>query len=163
MGLPNGNYIGRVAVQYTDQGEKAADIGRSMIKSTPQVTVLCEVASGPHIGEQMPWTGYLSGKAVGRTLLALRLMGFEGDELDDFPDQRPEAEFSFTVGNDDYNGKVTQKIQWINPVGQALDLKELSAQIRPMLAQTQLVEPAPPAAPPPAHSQPTGLDDDIPF
>jgi hypothetical protein len=140
MGLSKGVYDGLVALQVgQDGGELACKFGKSMAKHTPQVTVLCEVASGPRIGEQMEWVGYFSGKATDSTIRALRDFGFEGDNLDEFADQRPIKPFQFTIDDDEYNGKVRQKIVRIGvdtSMGKS-EVKSLANELRGKLSQFQ--------------------------
>jgi hypothetical protein len=138
MGLSKGVYDGLVALQVgSDGGELACKFGKSMAKHTPQVTVLCEVASGPRIGEQMEWVGYLSGGATDGTIRALRTFGFEGDDLDAFADQRPIKPFQFTVDEDEYKGKVRMKVVRIGvdtSMAKA-EVKALANELRGKLAQ----------------------------
>lgn len=139
MGLPEGDYPGKIVPQIgADGSELMIKFGRSQQKGTPQADVMLEVTSGPHIGEQIKWTGYLSGGAVDNCLKALRRMGFEGDDLDRFNDQQPTAEFTFAVADEEYKGKFYTKVKWINtsaPVFTAADLALLSAEVKPKLAQ----------------------------
>jgi hypothetical protein len=138
MGLSKGVYDGLVAIQIGQEGDElACKFGKSAAKGTPQVTVLCEVASGPRIGESMEWTGYFSGGATDGTIRNLRALGFEGDDLDAFADQRPTKAFQFTVDDDEYNGKVRQKIVRIGTDTslKAPELKALANELRGKLSQ----------------------------
>lgn len=138
MGLSKGVYDGLVALQVSqDGGDIACKFGKSPAKGTPQVTVLCEVASGARIGESMEWIGYFSGGATDGTVRNLRALGFEGDDLDDFADQRPIKPFQFTVDDEEYKGKVRQKIVRIG-VGTSMaksEVKALADELRGKLAQ----------------------------
>lgn len=151
MGLSKGVYDGVIAMQYSQEGEElACKFGKSVAKGTPQVTVLCEVASGPRIGEQMEWVGYFVGGATDGTLRTLRSLGFEGDDLDSFVDQRPTKAFQFTVDAEEYKGKERMKIVRIgvDTSMSRADLKSLAGELKSKLAQFK-AEPV--------------LDDDIAF
>lgn len=138
MGLSKGKYFGVVAIQIaSDSSELACKWGKSQAKGTPQVTVLCEVESGPKIGDQMEWVGYIAGGATEGTLRNLRALGFEGDDLDTFADQRPTKPFMFEVDDEEYKGKVRQKIVRIGADTTMTpgELRKLSNEMRPKLAQ----------------------------
>jgi hypothetical protein len=138
MSLSKGVYDGLVALQIGQDGQElACKFGKSAAKGTPQVTVLCEVASGPRIGESMEWTGYFSGGATAGTLRNLRAFGFEGDDLDAFADQRPTKAFQFTVDEETYKGKERMKIVRIG-VDTSMarsEVKALADELRETLAQ----------------------------
>lgn len=158
MGLSKGVYDGLVALQVgPDGGELACKFGKSAAKGTPQVTVLCEVASGPRIGESMEWTGYFSGGATDGTIRNLRAFGFDGDDLDYFADQRPIKPFQFTVDEEEYKGKVRLKIVRIgmDTSMSRSETKALADELRDKLAQFKAVDE-------PAVDE-VALDDDIAF
>ena len=138
MGLSKGVYDGLVALQVDqDGGDIACKFGKSAAKGTPQVTVLCEVASGPRIGESMEWVGYFSGGATDGTIRNLRAFGFDGDDLDSFADQRPIKPFQFTVDEEEYKGKIRMKIVRIG-VDTSMarsEVKSLANDLRGKLAQ----------------------------
>lgn len=110
-----------VAPVATDLGELACQFGKSKEKLTPFIAVCCEILSGPDAGQKITWWGYFSdnagasGKTVtDRTLESLRHMGFKGDDLDKFADQRPDIEFQIIVDHEVYDGKTRAKVQWVN-------------------------------------------------
>ncbi len=124
MGLSKGVYDGLVALQVAQDG---TDIACKFGKS----------ASGARIGESMEWTGYFSGGATDGTIRNLRSLGFEGDDLDSFADQRPIKPFQFTVDDEEYKGKVRQKIVRIG-VDTSMaksEVKALASELRGKLAQ----------------------------
>lgn len=138
MGLSKGVYDGLVALQVAQDGtDIACKFGKSAAKGTPQVTVLCEVASGPRIGESMEWVGYFSGGATDGTIRNLRALGFEGDDLDSFADQRPIKPFQFTVDEEEYKGRVRLRIVRIGvdtSMGKS-EVKALADELRGKLSQ----------------------------
>jgi hypothetical protein len=147
MGLSKGVYDGLVALQVGQAGDElACKFGKSAAKGTPQVTVLCEVASGIRIGESMEWVGYFSGGATAGTIRNLRALGFEGDDLDAFADQRPTKAFQFTVDDEEYRGKVRQKIVRIglDTSMARSEVKALANELRETLAQFKTADEAPP-------------------
>ena len=68
--IPEGNYLAR--------GMSMSD-GKSKIKQSPGITVVFAVTQkGPHEGQMLEWTGWLSEAAQGRTAESLVLCGFDG-------------------------------------------------------------------------------------
>jgi hypothetical protein len=104
-----------VAVPFnTEHGELACQFGHSKEKGTPQVAVVFEILRGPYAGQRITWMGYFTEKSQERTLKALRIAGFEGDDLDKFADQRPTNEVAIVVEVETYDGKPRAKVAWVN-------------------------------------------------
>jgi hypothetical protein len=98
----------------TDHGELACQFGHSKEKGTPQVAVVFEILRGPDAGQKVTWMGYFTDKSTERTLKALRICGFTGDDLDTFADQRPTNEVQLILENETYDGKTRVKVAWVN-------------------------------------------------
>ena len=174
--LRNGTYPGRAigaALGFT-KGEK------------PQVAVELEVTEGEDAGQRITWFGYFSEKTEGRTLESLRTLGWQGDDLDDL--STATGDCMFVVEQEEWEGKVSAKVKWINKAGglalsapmdanQARSFAERmkgKAIASRMAAQGSGTAPAP-AKPRPAsaqrqappkrdqHPNAPGADDDIPF
>lgn len=68
---------------------KCVDIGLSETKggegkeSKPQVACIMQVVGGEHNGTDVPWYGFFTEKTERGTLLALRALGWTGDDLTD--------------------------------------------------------------------------------
>jgi hypothetical protein len=125
--------------------------------------------------------GPLTDAAFEYTMKAIRTAGFQGDDLSDLSsltgEQTPEV--MLVIGPDEYNGKVTMKVKFINSMGglalkDALQGDELTAFAKRMKgkivafdrsAGSQRPKPAP-KRPAPADSgeeQSPFPNDDIPF
>ena len=98
----------------TDHGELACQFGHSKEKQTPQVCVTFEILRGPDAGQRISWMGYFTDKSTKRTLEALRICGFEGDDLDKFADQHPTNEVQIVIEHETYDGKARAKVAWVN-------------------------------------------------
>lgn len=113
--LRAGAYAAVVVPLQTDFGELACQFGKSSKKQTPLVTVAFEILRGPDAGQRISWLGYFTDKTEKRTLEALRICGFAGDDIDKFADQRPTNEVEIVVeierGEDD---KERAKVAWVN-------------------------------------------------
>jgi hypothetical protein len=112
--LSKGTYAAVVVPVSTEFGELACQFGHSKEKGTPQVSVTLEVLRGPHAGQRISWMGFFTDSTEERTLKALRVCGFDGDDLDKFADQRPSNEVQIVVEHEEYKGVVRAKVAWIN-------------------------------------------------
>lgn len=73
-------------------------------------------------GPRITWYGYFTEGTFERTVKALRTCGWTGSDLSDL--QGLDAnEVQLVIENDEYNGAISAKVKWINPVG-GLALKE---------------------------------------
>jgi hypothetical protein len=113
--LRAGAYAAVVTPLQTDFGELACQFGKSNKKQTPLVTVAFEILRGPDAGQRISWIGYFTEKTEKRTLEALRICGFTGDDIDKFADQRPTNEVEIIVEQETgEDGKVRPKVAWVN-------------------------------------------------
>jgi len=68
---------------------RCVDIGLSETKggegkeSKPQIACIMQVTEGPHAGTDVPWYGFFTEKTEKSTILALRTLGWKGDDLTD--------------------------------------------------------------------------------
>ncbi len=85
-------------------------------KGTPQVTANFEITTEGYQGESMPWYGYLSEGAADRTIESLRYMGWKGDNLTQL-DNLDANEVELVIANEEYEGKTSLRIQWVNRLG----------------------------------------------
>lgn len=185
--LSKGIYAAVVVPVTTQFGDVACQFGHSSNKGTPQVVVCFEVLRGPQAGQRMSWIGYFTEKSEERTLKALRLCGFTGDDLDAFAGQVPNNEVQIDVQEEtDNQGRIRTKIAWINDPSfgsgmkmenalSGADLRKFGAQFKsklkslPPVKTTEAKREAPSDAEP--EPDPTGGnepgaplgDDQIPF
>lgn len=142
----------------------------------------------PETQETITWYGYFTDKSAPITFKALRTLGWTGDDLSDLSAIQ-DAEAMLAIKHEEYNGRVTPKVNWVNPVnGPSLQnqmgpdaLKAFAARMKPQVRAHDASEgkpkmngkppaqKAPAAKPrqgvlspePPPH---TGADDlDVPF
>lgn len=94
--------------------------GKSKSDKT-QIVIVFQILDGPQTGQYITWYGYFSGKAAKITMKALRTCGWKGDDLAELGvlNQR----VSIVVEHEEYEGKTHAKVQWINPPGGGIALK----------------------------------------
>jgi hypothetical protein len=70
------------------------------------------------LGVRLTWRGFFTEKTTDRTFESLRACGWAGDDVSavTFP---PGNEVEIVVENEEYDGKVHPKIQWVNTIGGA--------------------------------------------
>lgn len=187
--LRPGAYAAVVVPVMTDYGELTAQFGKSKTKQTPQVAVTFEVLRGPDAGQRISWMGYFTDNTTDRTLDALRICGFTGEDLDKFCDQRPTNEVQIVVENEEFEGKVRAKVAWVNDPNRGNgikladplrdgDLRKFGAQFKSKLkamppVKTVEAKREPPSSAPDEsepertreydQAPPAGSTDDIPF
>lgn len=115
--LPAAQYAAVVSPVTTDFGRMSVQFGTSSKKGTQQCAVCFEILRGPQAGQKVTWIGYFTDATIERTLNALRICGFEGDDVSSFPGQSPENEVSIVVEHEEYDGKVRVKVAWVNEPG----------------------------------------------
>jgi hypothetical protein len=90
-----------------------------------QVAVSFAVPNENGDGEHfVAWYGYFTEGAVDRTIESLRYMGFEGDNLLELVGL-DKNEVELVIEDEEYEGKIHEKVQWINKPGGALVKKAL--------------------------------------
>lgn len=113
--VATGEYLGTPRAVDTDEGRRYAQLGASKRKGTTQVVVMFEITSaGPHKGAILPWFGYFTKDAAERTVSALRLIGFSGQDILDVENQSLEGLVSLTVENEPFEGKTQSRVAWVN-------------------------------------------------
>jgi len=81
------------------------------------VAVRFEVTEGELTGEQITWYGYFTDAAQQYTMANLRTCGWTGDDLYDLSSIDGTGDVSIVLVDDDFNGKVTLKVKYINAPG----------------------------------------------
>ncbi len=131
--------------------------------------------------QPIAWFGYFTEKTFDRTIQALRLCGWEGDDISDLTGI-DRNEVSLVIENEEYEGKVHAKVQWVNAPGGASLANQLDANEAKSFAQQMrgrilalkqsaprvATKPAPrpsagPQSPEPPPFAGTVREDDIPF
>ena len=122
---------------------KGANFTESGTKKTPQIEVLFEIDTPEFQGEQITWYGFLTDKAVERTLESLRYAGWKSSDINDLTDLSKEdvPGVELVIEPDTYNGDTKAKVQWVNRAGgrggntiSADKAKEMNARLRASLA-----------------------------
>lgn len=168
MDLANGRYRARA---------KEWGLGESST-GKEQVAVAFEFTDSEYIGQGLTWYGYFTESALDITVRALRTMGWSGTDLLELSGLDTN-EVELVVENEEYNGRTSAKVQFVNPIG-GLALKtpmtpekqkSFAAQMRERIAALDAFEGRKPAAKPkstvkrPAdpRPEPPPISDDIPF
>ena len=100
----------------------ASDIQFGKTKSgIYQVAVPFAIEEGDDAGSVITYFGFFSEAARDRTIESLRRCGWTGDDVTNLgPMNRP---VELVVEHDEYNGKVSAKVKWVNSLG-GVKLKE---------------------------------------
>lgn len=165
--VPEGIYTARAAGDVV--------LGESRNKGTPFIECMFQISGGEHQGQQVRWTSYFHetpdrrGKTgAERTLDAMRLCGWDGDDLSEFVDGELHGldarEVAITVEHQTY---VTQEgeertkavVQWVNRAGGGLNVQCAMTQtkaagfadrMKGLVAKTKAAAAADTEFPPPA-------------
>lgn len=143
-------------------------LGNSSKKLTPQVVVNFVLTDEEFAGERLPWIGYFTEATEERTLEALRICGWKGDDLDNL-EGITDNEVELMVDLETFEGKVRAKVQFVNRAGgfqQKVPMtpdaaKEFAARMRGKAAASRIKAGTPSTAP--ASSPGGGPDDKLPF
>lgn len=107
-----------VSVEAEDGTEVWAQFGRSKIQGTEQVVVNFEILDGASVGSRIAWFGYFSDKTVDRTLEALRICGWKGNDLATAIKGPIDNEVSLVIEHEtDPQGQVRPRVRWVNRPG----------------------------------------------
>jgi hypothetical protein len=155
--VPIGYYRAVPVPAVVDGQEVSVQFGRSKVKGTLQAAVMFAILDeGSYRGRRLRWMGYFTDDSVDRTIEALRLCGFKGDELSELPRQKLDQEVSITVEHEEYDGKTRAKVAWVNAAGggmkmanplNATELRQFSAKYKAKVRSKPAVD-GPKAAPP---------------
>jgi hypothetical protein len=142
----------------------------------PQVGVMFDLLD--HEGEQLTWYGSFTDAALPTTVKALQAMGWQGADIRELaqPTTKLDQEVVLVVEWDEYNGKRSLKVKWVNSMGglamkeplAGSDLDAFAAALRGKILALDPSSAAKRAAAPraTATSRPTPpahRDEDIPF
>jgi len=133
-------------------------------KGTKSIACLFELfidADVPEKNTTITWYGYFTDKTWERTCESLMHMGWSGDDLSELGEL--EQTVSLDVAEEEYEGRVRNKVQWVNPVGRKgisnsnpmseQDIQQFAAQMKSRLGKLSV---------PKSNSGDSPVDD-IPF
>lgn len=170
------------------EGTPRYTIGRHLVRVLGHV--LGKSGTGtPHIavsfeneaGDRITWYGYLSEKALDRTVESLQILGWDFQADNGLIDRLNGTDTlvnnmaEIVVEHEVYEGKINAKVKWVNAVGGGLaaaipdsDAATLAASLRARIMTSKKV--APSTRPSAAASSPAGVGagnddelDDLPF
>jgi hypothetical protein len=137
---------------------------------TPQLGIDFEILEGPSQGQHITAYLYFGEGSFDRTIESIRLCGWKGTNLADLTGIT-DNEVRIVVEQEEYNGKLYQKVKWINALGgvavqnrmNAGEAADFAARMRGRIAA--MAQGQRPTAPPSRAAQTTipQSDDDIPF
>ena len=103
--------IGKYNVKATDAQLGTTDKGTDYIGIDFQI-----LDEGEFFGHHITYYGYFSEKAFKWTLKAMRAAGFEGLDMNDLS-SIIDSECNIEVEHDEWEGKVSAKVKWVNASG----------------------------------------------
>lgn len=129
-----------------------------------QVAVLFEVTQGEHAGKSFTWFGFFTENTTERTLDSLRHCGWDGDNFVEMKGL-DSNEVEIVVEEEEYEGKVRTKVQWVNRPSRLAMREQMNAQAQAAFAakmrgravqhkQKYGAQPAPTAAKPSTQGKP---------
>lgn len=150
-------------------------LGQSKEKGTPYVHLQLIVTDDDEDGKTIPWYGYLSDKAIERTIETLvACFNFDGDLTSLYAEAQTfeGMKVNIVVEEESYEGKARFKVKWMNPAGYVHAAQSLAPETAKMLiaglgnktkaaaldAKSRLGRPKEVAAPKIAD-----MEDDVPF
>ena len=181
--IPAGSYLARA----TPVDGAYVQWGPATPKSPFTAAVAFEILGGECDGAILTKFFYFGdvldkgGKtAMDRSLEALRIIGFNGNDIDSFADQHPTNQVEITVEHQEYQGKTQVRIGFVNRPGGSgglklkeklapVQLKSISTRLKGRLAKVPEVVTAPidpetiTPSKPGADAGVPASDDEIPF
>lgn len=97
-------------------------LGESAAKSTPYIELYFKIIGGENEGGEVRWTSYFTDKAASRTIEALQIAGWQGDDVGEFADGKlhglDQNDVEIVVELEEYEKdderKVAPRVQWVN-------------------------------------------------
>ncbi|HWR21006.1 MAG TPA: hypothetical protein VN444_04000 [Verrucomicrobiae bacterium] len=114
-------------------------------KSNEQIVVKFVIVDGPQKDQTVSWYGFFSDACFDRTIQSLRYCGWQGDDVSDMAGI-DRNDVDIVVEHDEYQGKVTPKVRWINQVGggagmSAAQAADFAQSIKPRIAGMKSADP----------------------
>jgi hypothetical protein len=107
---------------YAAQAESWT-LGRSST-GKEQVAISFLVLTEGATHERLTWYGYFTEHTFDRTVETLRTCGWQGDDLSDLSGVE-QNKVSLVVVDEDFEGKVTARVAWVNRTGGGPSVKEV--------------------------------------
>lgn len=101
---------------------KVIDFEFGLANGKEQVALMFQIVGGEFDGKSIPWFGYFTEKTAERTMDSLRYCGWSTDSLADLTGVT-DNEVEIVVADEEYQGKVRSKVQWVNRASK-LNLKD---------------------------------------
>lgn len=92
---------------------RAAEFAYGKSNGNECIAVRFEFVGGPHEGKSIQWFGYFTPKTEDRTLESLRHAGWVGADMAAL-DGLGTTEVELAIADEEYDGKVRSKVQWVN-------------------------------------------------
>ncbi len=117
---------------YRAKASGACVLGTSKAKGTPFIELYFKISGGEADGKLVRWTSYFTDNTSERTIQALVLMGWQGDDLSEFEDGTLHGldsnEVDIVVENEEFTtdaGETRQspRVQWVNRPGGRLNVE----------------------------------------
>ena len=124
MSITGGTYKARAAGECV--------LGESKKKGTPFIEFYFKIAEGENNGGLVRWTGYFAENTNERSIAALQLCGWIGDDLSEFADGKLHGldrnEVSIVVDLEEYTNNQGEKrhsprVLWVNKPGGPLNVE----------------------------------------
>lgn len=97
---------------------KAVDHKFSKTKTgTDNIIVLLEVVDGEHEGQRIVWYGYFTSKTTEFTIEALKLLGWDGEDLTTLDGLGEGVAEAVVINSTDQNGNPKLEVRYINAIG----------------------------------------------
>lgn len=106
-------------------------LGKSAKKETPFIELYFEITEGEQAGGKARWTGYFADKSSERTIEALQIAGWQGEDLAEFSDgglhglDANEVEIVVELEEYEHEGetRTSPRVQWVNRLGGYLNVQ----------------------------------------
>lgn len=132
MSLSPGKYRAIATSHRVGKTEpKNGEEGKAFVSAEMKVT------EGELMGETAEWTGWLTPKAMARTISTLQTMGMVGDNV---LDMQLDQEVMIVVDEDNFTGTPRMRVKWINPITKALPPDQaaaIAAEVRAAIAKSK--------------------------
>lgn len=123
MAITEGKYKARATGEVV--------LGNSAKKGTPFIECYFEILDGDNKGGKVRWTSYFSDKTAERTIEAMQIAGWDGEDLSEFGDgglhglDKNEVEIVVELEEYEVEGekRTSPRVQWVNKLGGYLNVQ----------------------------------------
>ncbi len=166
--IPEGSYRAKAVALPNENGRPVFGRFGVTSKGSRYIEIVFRILEGEHHGQEYVWAGYFTPAARVRTMEALALLGLKDHDLEGLQmgTQQLANEVMVAIAHDEYKGRITPKVAFVNPLGGAVDVKALAEEMRVAMGGKSKA-PAKPKSKLPkaleAKANDVFADDDIPF